>query len=160
MPQVLAAITLPINPPSSSPILTIPQIWAGLIVKCKGPQHFVAAMSDCRVTSESATQIVRVITVGKDGMMGSPPGTELRERIELAEPMKADFHMDNGTLISNIVSVGGQGPDDLYMTFTFDVVAPEGTDTKSEQAKIEQTGLATVGHTIDVIRGLVKEGKL
>jgi len=160
MPKVLAAVTLPINPPSSSPVLTIPQIWAGLIIKCKEPQHFVAAMSDCKVTSESETQIVRVITVGQDGMMGNPAGTELRERIELAKPVMADFYMDNGTHISNIVSVGSQGPEDLYMTFTFDIVVPDGTDPERERANIEKTGLATVQHSIEVIKDLVKEGKL
>ncbi|MCJ1282528.1 hypothetical protein MMC26_001851 [Xylographa opegraphella] len=159
MPKVLAAITSPINPPSSSPVLTIPQIWAGLILKCKEPQHFVAAMSDCKVTSESETQIVRLITIGKEGIMG-PPGTELRERIELAKPMQADFFMDNGTHISNIVSVGSVGSEDLYMTFTFDIVAPEGTDTKVEHANTLKAGHATVKHTIEIIRGLVKEGKL
>ena len=45
-------------------------------------------MSDCRVTSETETQIVRIITIGKEGMMGQPLGTELRERIELAKPMQ------------------------------------------------------------------------
>ncbi|MCJ1396875.1 hypothetical protein MMC11_000065 [Xylographa trunciseda] len=160
MPKTIAAVTLPINPPSSSPFLTVPQIWAGLIIKCKEPQRFVAAMSDCRVTSESDTQIVRVITVGKDGMMGNPPGTELRERIDLVKPMKADFYMDNGTHISNIVSVGPKGSEDLYMTFTFDIVGPEGTDVEGEQANIEKTGLATVEHTIESIRGMVKEGTL
>ncbi|MCJ1438479.1 hypothetical protein MMC27_007869 [Xylographa pallens] len=160
MSQVLAAVTLPINPPSASPVLTVPQIWAGLLIKCKEPQHFVAAMSDCRVTSETETQIVRIITIGKDGMMGQPVGTELRERIELAKPMQADFYMDNGTHISNIVSVGPEEPGELYMTFTFDIVAPEGTVTEAEHAKTVKTGLTTVRHTIEVIRGLVKEGKL
>ncbi|MCJ1385617.1 hypothetical protein MMC17_008740 [Xylographa soralifera] len=159
MPKVLAAVTLPINPPSSSPVLTIPQIWAGLLIKCKEPQHFVAAMSDCRVTSETADQIVRVITAREDSMMG-PAGSEMRERIELTKPTQADFYMDNGTHISNIVSVGPEGTEELYMTFTFDIVAPEGTDTEDEHAKIVKAGLATVKHTIEIIRGLAKEGKL
>ena len=88
MPNVLAAVTLPINPPSATPTLTVSQVWAGLIIKCKEPQHFVAAMSDCRVVSETDSQIMRIITVGKDGMNGNPAGTELRERIELAAPMQ------------------------------------------------------------------------
>ena len=69
--------------------------------------------------------------------------------------------MDNGTHIANIVSVGSEDqPEDLYMTFTYDIVAPEGTNVKDEQAKTVKTGLATVQHTIEIIRGLVKEGKL
>ena len=92
MPKVLAAVTLPINPPASSPVLTIPQIWAGLIIKCREPQQFVAAMSDCRVTSETETQIMRIITIGKDGAMG-PAGTELQERIELTKPIQVCFEV-------------------------------------------------------------------
>ncbi|MCJ1318517.1 hypothetical protein MMC15_003847 [Xylographa vitiligo] len=159
MPKVLAAVTLPINPPASSPVLTIPQIWAGLIIKCREPQQFVAAMSDCRVTSETETQIMRIITIGKDGAMG-PAGTELQERIELTKPIQADFYQDNGTYISNIVSVGPEETKDLYMTFTFSIVVPEGTDTQAEYANTVTMGLETVKHTIEVVRGMAKEGKL
>ena len=51
----------------------------------------MAAMSDCEVVSETATQIMRVITVGKEGMMGNEAGAKLRERIELVEPFKVGF---------------------------------------------------------------------
>ncbi|MCJ1409319.1 hypothetical protein MMC19_003398 [Ptychographa xylographoides] len=164
MAKILAAVTLPINPASSGPTLTIPQIWAGLMIKCKEPQHFVAAMSDCEVVSETATQIMRVITVGKEGMMGNEAGAKLRERIELVEPFKADFYMDNGTYISNIVSVG-ESPEELYMTFTFEIVPKEEMEAGSQaikeaQAETEKMALATIRHTIDVIRQMVNDGKV
>ena len=73
---------------------------------------------------------------------------------------QADFYMDNGTHVSNIVSVGPSGPEDLHMTFTFDIVAPEGMDIQAEKARTEKMALDTVQLTIQVIRGLVKEGKL
>ena len=75
-------------------------------------------------------------------------------------PLQADFYQDNGTYISNIVSVGPEETEDLYMTFTFSIVVPEGTDTQAEYANTVTMGLETVKHTIEVVRGLAKEGKL
>ena len=72
--------------------------------------------------------------------------------------------MDNGTYISNIVSVG-ESPEELYMTFTFEIVPKEEMEAGSQaikeaQAETEKMALATIRHTIDVIRQMVNDGKV
>lgn len=66
------AYTFPINPPSASPVLSHAQVWAGLVKKCRKPQDFVTAISDCEVLEEDDNGLKRVVTF-KSGM-GPPAG--------------------------------------------------------------------------------------
>ncbi|MCJ1308547.1 hypothetical protein MMC25_002200 [Agyrium rufum] len=164
MVAIEAATTVPVNKPGSKP-LTRQQVWAGLIQKCLTPQKFVSVMSDCKVSSQTATEIIRTVTF-REGMGPpmSPPDVE--ERVVLAPGVKADFYqVKSGSFISNIISTGPGGPDDLYLTFTFSFVHPGIEDPNSEEVHEKQKGysiqgIKTVAHTIEVIREMVESGKI
>ena len=71
---------------------------------------------------------------------------------------------DLGTVISNIISSGKGGEQDLYLTFTFSwsfSEIKEGTDEAAKKAKVLD-GMAWDGveHTIAQIRELVKNGEI
>ena len=71
----------------------------------------------------------------------------------------------NGNAVSNIISGGLGGKDDLYLTFTFDFAYPhiadaEGAEAKEERKKLFEGGLKTVAHTVDVCRELVVSGEV
>jgi hypothetical protein len=46
-----------INPAGATPVLTVEQVWAGLSIKAKKPQSFVAAISSCEVVSEVGNKV-------------------------------------------------------------------------------------------------------
>ncbi|MCJ1485905.1 hypothetical protein MMC06_006080, partial [Schaereria dolodes] len=90
MVRILAAATLPINPPNAGIVLTLPQIWAGLISKCRAPQDFVKAMESCAIVDESETGMRRVVTYKKGQHPRGRAGEEeddVQEKIELQAPM-------------------------------------------------------------------------
>ena len=66
-------------------------------------------------------------------------------------------------MISNIVSVGA-APEELYLTFTFEVIFPdleEGSQEEEEKRKVqEKMGMQAVEHTIQTIRAMVKDGRI
>jgi hypothetical protein len=70
------AYTAPINPPSASPVLTVPQVWAGLQRKIRFAQEFVSAITDCEVLSEENGVVTRVVKF-KPGMGASPSAKEV-----------------------------------------------------------------------------------
>ncbi|KAI9880250.1 MAG: hypothetical protein M1830_004595 [Pleopsidium flavum] len=161
---VYASSTQPINPsPKAQRVLTVPEIWKGLLLKCRKPQLFVTEMSDCEVLEENEKGLKRVVTF-KEGM-GSPAG-KTPEDIVYFEPMKAEFHMPaTGTKIANIVSPGASGdPADLYLTFTFEWPQPDvkpGTKEAEDKSKqMQALGTKSVKHTIEVMRGMAEKGDL
>ncbi|KAI9817565.1 MAG: hypothetical protein M1827_001177 [Pycnora praestabilis] len=161
MVLITASSTLPINPPSTTPILSTSQIWQGLVQKCRHPQDFLAAMSDCEVIEENAQGLTRIVTF-KEGM--GPPAGKVEEKIVFVEGLKADFHMQTGSKVSNIISQGPSSPTELYLTFTWEWLHPEieaGSEKEKEQKMMYQgTGGEAVASTIKSIREMVKEGKL
>ena len=86
---ILAASTAPVNPhplPDRAPTLTIPQIWAGLLEKCRNPHKgFVAVMTDCEVLSETETEVERLVTFKSGGSMAAG---KVKEKIVLGKSMR------------------------------------------------------------------------
>ena len=85
MVTLTQSLTLPINPPSSTPILTLAQIWSTLQLKCRKPELFVAPMSRSEVLSETPTYIERVVEFN-EGM--GPPGGKMTEELQIRAPWK------------------------------------------------------------------------
>lgn len=79
------AITLPVNPPSASPILTQFQCWDGLVIKARDPRGFVP-ISECTITEDRGdagiTRRVKFIE-GK-----GPKEGDVVEVITYLKPMK------------------------------------------------------------------------
>jgi hypothetical protein len=66
------AFTALINPPNASPVLTVPQIWAGLQRKIRFAHEFVPVIESCEVISDENDVVTRVVKFKK----GMGPGAE------------------------------------------------------------------------------------
>lgn len=53
--------TSPINPPSATPALTVPQIWAGLQRKIRNAQEFVPVIQACKVLKDEDGIVTRIV---------------------------------------------------------------------------------------------------
>lgn len=94
--------TLPVNPPGSEPVLSIPQFWEVMVLKCRKPELFITAVSGSEVLEETAELIKRTVifkevnraakndTVSQltrfQGM--GPPAGNITEDISLQKPWK------------------------------------------------------------------------
>jgi hypothetical protein len=78
--------------------------------------------------------------------------------------LEANIHVLPGSLVSNIISRGPGGPDDLHLTFTFDLNVPgieDGTpEAAAHAARRDAMSAIAVPHTIEVIRELAVKGEL
>ncbi|KAJ9642489.1 hypothetical protein H2201_008352 [Coniosporium apollinis] len=161
------AYTAPINPSDASPTLTVPQVWAGMERKAKNAHEFVPAITECVVEKEEVNEkghvVVTRVVKFKEGM--GPPG-DVREVCVHFKPAKVDYHQENGSLITNIISNGPSGkPEDMYMTFAFDWLHPELEDEDGKEARklkerYQRVAKMAVDTTIDTIRRLVQEGEI
>ena len=59
-----------VNPPGATPVLTLDQVWAGLELKRKKPQLFLAVIDTCEVLEDDGETVLREVKF-KDGI--SPP---------------------------------------------------------------------------------------
>ena len=76
------AYTAPINPPNTTPVLTVPQLWQGLQRKIRFAQEFVSAITSCKVLEDKDDVITRAITL-KEGM---GVDTNVKEVVKSYEP--------------------------------------------------------------------------
>ena len=68
MVNINLSYTSRINPAGATPVLTRPQIWAGLERKIRFAQEFVPVIESCTVLEESADGVVTRDVVFKKGM--------------------------------------------------------------------------------------------
>jgi hypothetical protein len=66
--------------------------------------------------------------------------------------------------VSNIISRGAGGEDDLYLTYTFVIDYPDVEEGSSQAAvkvaEVQRMSAGVVPHVIKTIRSLVVEGKI
>lgn len=55
-----------VNPPGASPVLTLDQVWAGLELKRRQPQLFLAVIDTCEVLEDDGETVLREVKF-KDG---------------------------------------------------------------------------------------------
>ncbi|KAF2847992.1 DUF1857-domain-containing protein [Plenodomus tracheiphilus IPT5] len=168
--------TSPINPPSASPILTQPQVWAGLQRKIRFAQEFVPVIETCEVLSETTEDDDDDVGKGGQGggtvvtrevkfKEGAGPKDRAREVVRGFWPSWVDFEQEDGSHIRNIISSGSSGEDhDLYMTYVFEFRFPhikEGSD-EAEKEVMRLKGMAkkAVDMSIDAIRAMVLDGRI
>jgi hypothetical protein len=144
MVKIHLAHTSPINPRSSSPTLTTPQLWAGLQRKIRFAQEFVPVIESCTVVSEDDEGVVTRDVVFKKG---AGPKDRAREVVKSFGNAWVDFTQEDGTVIKNIISDSGDGGDEnLHMTYVFEVDFPHikaGSEEEKEQVK-KLKGVSTV----------------
>lgn len=102
-PSVYLAYTAPINPPSSTPTLTVPQIWAGLQRKVRHAEEFVPkAIKSIDVISESTDDHGREV-VTRDVMFleeGAGEARKAREVCTFFPMMKVEVCLSPALLVS------------------------------------------------------------
>lgn len=130
MATIHIASTAPINPPGATPVLTVPQVWAGLQRKIRHAEEFVPVITSCTVEKEDGNVITRRVVF--DG------AKEVTEVCTEHAPSRVHFRMDSGTEVQNVISRGASGGDeDLFMTYVFAWRLP-GVEQGSEQMRVEE----------------------
>jgi hypothetical protein len=76
-----------------------------------------------------------------------------------------DFHQENGTIISNVISDGPNGTDeDLQMTYIFEWMHPEmeAESPEANELRVKYQAMAKMGvdKSIESIRRMVKDGTI
>ncbi|KAJ4338212.1 hypothetical protein N0V95_008127 [Ascochyta clinopodiicola] len=160
MVHIHLAHTAAINPPSStSPPLTLPQLWAGLQRKIRHAQEFVPVIASCTVLEERDDGTVVRDVVFKEG---AGPKPRAREVVRGFYPSWVDFEQEDGTHIRNVISSGAEG--ELYMTYMFEFDLPhlkEGSKEAEEQrVKLQGMARVAVEKSIETIRAMVGDGRI
>ncbi|KAL1628037.1 hypothetical protein SLS56_006078 [Neofusicoccum ribis] len=163
MVTINIAFTAPINPPSATPPLTVPQLWAGLQRKIRHAQEFVPAITACTVVSETteggSADAIPVVT--REAVFAEG-GRVVTEVCRSYAPSRVDFHQPDGSVVSNIVSEAADGA--LHMTYSFSWRRPEVAAGSAEEealrAKYRAMARMAVGKSIESIREMVKDGRI
>jgi hypothetical protein len=153
------AFTAPINPPGQSPVLTVDQIWNGLLLKVRSAETFVpAAIQSTKVVSESYDDNGNPVTVRE--VLFRESQKTVQETVTAFEAGRVEFVQPEGSKINNVISEGADG--ELYMTYIFEWRHPG--VSKEELAafaeKERKMSQMAVEGTIKVLRQLVEEKKL
>ncbi|GME65382.1 hypothetical protein BKCO1_1140007 [Neofusicoccum parvum] len=167
MVTINIAFTAPINSPSATPPLTVPQLWAGLQRKIRHAQEFVPAITACTVVSETAEggspggggDAVPVVT--REAVFAEG-GRVVTEVCRSYAPSRVDFHQPDGSVVSNIVSEAADGA--LHMTYSFSWRHPEvaagSAEDEALRAKYRAMARMAVEKSIESIREMVKDGRI
>jgi hypothetical protein len=97
---------------------------------------------------------------------GAGPKPQAREVVRGFEPSWVDFEQEDGTHIRNVISDGPSGqPEDLHMTYMFEIKLPAHVQSGSEEVEKERVkfkGMAkmAVEKSIEAIREMVKDGRI
>lgn len=152
------AFTATINPPGATPI-TRDQIWAGLLLKVRSAETFVAAaIESTDVISESTDAQGNPVTVRE--VLFRESQKKVKEVVTSFKPCRVEFEQPDGSRVSNVISEGAGG--DLYMTYIFEWRHP-GVSREELAAlyeKEKRMSQMAVEGTIKVMRQLVEEKKL
>ncbi|PMD52478.1 DUF1857-domain-containing protein [Hyaloscypha bicolor E] len=164
MTIIYAAATAPVNSPGVSPVITMKQLWAGLELKVRYPQLFLAVIDTCDVLEDDGETVLREVKF-KDVGMAPVIGPKVQEKITSIAPISVHFlfpSMGNASKVLNIVSSGMDG--ELLLTFTFEWEHKEIEEGSEEAVKkqnqYQETAPRGVAGTISAIRQMVKDGKL
>ncbi|KAK7046549.1 DUF1857-domain-containing protein [Favolaschia claudopus] len=147
------AATRPVNPHGVEPVITEEQLWKGLEIKARNPSVFVPMITSAKVTKDNGNKLTREVTFGTNPQV-------ITEEIEGHAATIVYFEMHTGSRVTNIVSYG---PDDqLLLTYGFANGIPGIPSDKPKPSAKELNDMIgkAVEHGIDVVRQMVKEGKL
>lgn len=152
------AFTAPINPPGE-PQLTRHQVWAGLLLKIRSAETFVAAaIQSTDILSESVDPEGNAVTVRE--IVFRENQNKVVETVTAFPECRVEFQQPDGSQVSNVISEGADG--ELYMTYIFHWKHP-GVSAEELGALLEKekrmSQMAVEG-TIKALRRLVAENKL
>jgi hypothetical protein len=153
------AFTAPINPPGHSPVLTVDQIWNGLLLKIRSAETFVsAAIQSTKVVSESYDDNGNPVTVRE--VLFRESQKTVQETVTAFEAGRVEFVQPDGSKVNNVISEGADG--ELYMTYIFEWRHPgvSNEELAALAEKERKMSQMAVEGTIKVLRQLVEEKKL
>ncbi|RAO69571.1 uncharacterized protein BHQ10_005583 [Talaromyces amestolkiae] len=154
------AFTAPINPPGATPVLSKEQVWAGLLLKTRSAETFIPnAIETTTVISENTDASTgNIITVRE--VLFRENQKRVKETVTAYKDARVDFVQPDGSFVGNIISEGASG--EMYMTYVFEWHHPGASQEELNAFYAKEKGIAqhSVEGTVDVIRKLVKEGRL
>ncbi|KAH7360007.1 hypothetical protein BKA66DRAFT_426342 [Pyrenochaeta sp. MPI-SDFR-AT-0127] len=161
MVNIHISYTSRINPSGVTPVLTYPQIWAGLQRKIRFAQEFVPVIESCEVLEDKDGVVVREVKFKQ----GAGPKDRAKETVRSYEPSWVDFEQEDGSHIRNTVSDGPSGGlEDLHMTYAFEFRFPhiqEGSpEAEQETQKFKSMSKKAVESSIEAIRQMVVDGRI
>ncbi|KPI45573.1 uncharacterized protein AB675_702 [Cyphellophora attinorum] len=164
MPANFLSYTAPINPPSTTPTLTLSQIWTALRLKIRSGETFVPnAIKSTSVVREYTSTPLSLPTIDRE-VTFHEGNRVMKETCVEYYPLKVEFLQTDGGRVMNIVSQGsGEQGVDLFMTYSFEWVLPEGVSAEEQEEKRkgqEKMAKVAVESTIEIMRGMAREGKL
>lgn len=128
MVTINLALTVPLNPPGSNPVIAPAQAWSALLRKARRPQDFVPVVSGCTILSETPTRISAEVSFHP----GVGHASVITETCTVHPPCRLDYDMEGGSTAVNIVSEMPGG--ELMLTFVFGWAHP-GVAEGSEHAR-------------------------
>jgi len=145
--------SIEVNPAGVAPVLTLEQVWRGLVMKAENALPFVAAMEDCRIIERYPDGFLREIKLR---------GVVMRERITFTPYVEVFFERIDAQgydgWITNLIS---QGPNGLLLTFTFSVgfpgVAPGSAEERAQGDAVRESYISAVTSTLQAVRRLAGE---
>ncbi|MCX4854385.1 SRPBCC family protein [Streptomyces canus] len=136
--------TLPVNE-GTGPVLTVDDVWQGLVDKAQNPLLYVAAISECTVTERFDGGLVRDIV-----HVGQP----VREVVTFYPKQRVHFVRTHGTAkgtIDNEIGLGETGEPELTFTFR---IAVDGVESGSSAEK--EFGERMEADYLDALRTTLK----
>ncbi|KAL9618765.1 MAG: hypothetical protein Q9160_006559 [Pyrenula sp. 1 TL-2023] len=134
-PTINLAYTVPVNPPSSSLKLTVDHLWRALEYKCRYAQEIVPAIESVSILPEPAPTPEflkrRVNFTPQPNHVGMPK--HVFEDVTFFKGTRIEYRQSTGTLINNIISTGGPGTDEVYLTSSFEWVFPADVEVGSPE---------------------------
>lgn len=151
----VVSLSIEVNPPGVTPVLTREQLWRGLVIKAENPMDFIPGLESSRILEHFDGGFMREIVLR---------GQVIKERITFAQPVQVHFlrvdTADSGW-ITNIASESKYG---LLLTFTF-ALNYAGTKPGSDEERARGNSLiehyqTTIARTLAATRRLVEAGKI
>lgn len=141
-------------------MLTKEQVWSGLLLKIRSAETFIPnAIESTTVISENTDASTgNIITVRE--VVFRENQRRVKETVTAYKDVRVDFVQPDGSFVGNIVSEDASG--ELYVTYVFEWHHPGASQEELDTLYAKEKGIAqhSVEGTVDVIRKLVKEGKL
>lgn len=130
MVNINLSLSVPLNPPGASPIITLKHAWAAFVHKARRPQDFIPVVSSCTIISETPTSIACEVSfhpgVGHERV--------IREVCTLHPPCRIDYEIEGGSTAVNTISEMPDG--ELIMTFTFGWAHPDVEEGSDEERQL------------------------
>ncbi len=149
------SISMEVNPPGVTPMLTLDKLWQGLETKAEDPVPFVPGMESCQVIERMDDGFLREVVVR---------GRTFREILTFTPPVQIRFDRVEGEESGWIMNTLSEGPLGYLLTYTialnFMGVWPGSEEEKAKGDEVLFNYANALRQTIETIRAQVVEGKL